>query len=137
MKITYLVFLVPLIILSCKKEVNLGNDFNRLVGHWENVGGDDRIHIEIRENGKMKISKSTERGITRRIEYVYKNPNNQIINGVPWDDFTCFELNRNQDPHNGISFTIHPENDTILVDVGEKVDNFYAKGRITKLVRKL
>lgn len=52
MKVTHIVFLVPLIILSCKKEVHLGNDFNRLIGHWENVGEMIESILKLKKMGK-------------------------------------------------------------------------------------
>lgn len=59
----------------------------------------------------------------------------QNINGTLWDTIECYELDKKQEIYTGKLFTIHPENDTILVDVGETTDNFYSKGRIAKLKR--
>lgn len=54
-------FLFLFVLVSCNKDANLEDDFNRLVGDWKSVEGDDLITMKVKKNGKISISKSFER----------------------------------------------------------------------------
>lgn len=122
-------YLIIILLVACKKEENnLGEEFQRVVGKWENIEGDDRIHITIEASGKIKIEKSTERGQKFKVNYLYKNPNDLIIGGTIWNYYSCYKTYNGETSSVGISYRINSTNDTTRINLGTHVVDFEAQG---------
>ncbi|MES2798515.1 MAG: hypothetical protein V4638_00740 [Bacteroidota bacterium] len=57
----FLVVFTTLFLLSCQKEHNLGEDYNKLIGTWGNIGGDDSVTLFLKPNGVFEYHRSFER----------------------------------------------------------------------------
>jgi hypothetical protein len=53
-----IVALLLLILFSCKKEkLEIGEDFDRIIGNWESINGDDKTFIKVKKKWSYCYSK--------------------------------------------------------------------------------
>lgn len=123
-----LIILILLLAACHKEENNLDSHFSRFVGNWENIDGDDKIHISIQSSGKIKIYKSTERGNFFKVNYIYKNPNTQVIGGSTWNYYTCYKTYKGATTNLALAYRINSTNDTTIINLGTHVADFEAQG---------
>jgi hypothetical protein len=114
-----IVALVLLILFSCKKEkLELGEDFDRIVGNWESINGNDKTFISIEENGKVKVERSTERGQRFRIEETEENNFLKPQIGNNWTAIIC---NNSKSYDQIIYFHKNKKSDTIIFWIGDYI----------------
>lgn len=114
--------------VSCSKNsYNLGSDFEKLIGTWRNINGNQPIEVKIRGNGKVEVHKSIERGISFKTKYFesYSSPN-------PIGSFE-YSLSEEKDIFIGryLTFNCNSNFDTIAFHVGTLLaDNTAQYGEI-------
>ncbi|MES2798468.1 MAG: hypothetical protein V4638_00500 [Bacteroidota bacterium] len=54
----FLVVFMALLLLSCQKEHNLGEDFNKLIGTWASISGDDSSTLIFKSTGIFAYHRS-------------------------------------------------------------------------------
>ncbi|MES2798609.1 MAG: hypothetical protein V4638_01215 [Bacteroidota bacterium] len=123
-----LVVFIVMFHISCQKEHNLGEDFNRLVGNWKSVEGDDLISMTVEKSGKINLYKSFERIHTKKIVRVQKS-----ISSIPnFDFFLIYAKVYNY----GFRYHINNTNDSIyFMDTGGKTEDFQFDYEPTLMIR--
>lgn len=77
----FIVVSIVFILLSCQKEHNLGEDYNKLVGTWGNINGDDSVTVNINSNGLFEYHRSFERRgkfFVKSIKFLYYDAENFV-----------------------------------------------------------
>lgn len=122
-------YLIIILLVACQKEENnLGEEFQRVVGKWENSDGDDRIHITIEASGKIKIEKSTERGRKFKVDKLHYVPSGgTLINGKVWQSYFCYKSKNGENTGIGLMYNLNNTGDSALFNLGTHVETFEAQ----------
>ena len=112
-----------MILFSCKKQaVDIGPDFDRIIGQWKSVNGDERVYITVKKNGVINISKATQRNKKFKITQLIDEPNVHVNSGMEWKAKFCF----NESDLGKSIYYFHKEGneDSIIFYIGDYVENF-------------
>lgn len=128
----YITTVLLLVLFSCRKELNIGSDFDSIVGKWVSINGDDRIYCNVKKSGVIEISKSTQRGRKIKFDNI-KDISLQVSSGPLWKGKECF-LTKNIYQ----SFTFFKKeglNDTVIFLIDDYIENFTSENKDYLFVR--
>ena len=126
-------WILLLILFSCKKQdVNLGPDFDQIIGKWVSINGDDRIYCNVKKSGVFEIGKSTQRGRKIKFDNI-KDISLQVSSGPDWHGRQCYLTNDIYEQFK--FFKKEGVDDTVIFLIGDYVENFASENKDYLFVR--
>jgi hypothetical protein len=118
-----IVALLLLILFSCKKEkLEIGEDFDRIIGNWESINGDDKTFIKVKKNGVIVIASSIHRGKKFKVNKSVEMSNYSVESGPEWKGFYCYN---EVDLSNQLMYFLKDSNsDTVIFKTGRFIEDF-------------
>jgi hypothetical protein len=118
MRLSKLIILL-LFLNSCQKEkLEIGEDFDRIIGKWSSINGDDKTNVSISESGCIKIVRSTERSEKFAISELIKY-NDALLNETYWTK--CLLMNKSNTER--LKFFLNTTADTAIFTIGIYSEN--------------
>lgn len=114
-KALFITFCLLFTTLSCTKPKNLCQEYNLLVGNWENQIGDDKAQMTIFESGKVELKSSIQR---RKVFKTYSCFTGTYKADTTWQTIAL----KGKKDH--LFFLYNSSLDSIKIFVGDKISGF-------------
>lgn len=126
-----------LMMFSCQKETLKNTpEYQRFVGHWENIYSNEKVIIDFEQSGEINIQRSGERSKKYYPNIVYSQTSIYETNGIPWEQFYFDKIHNDKAKVTGHTMTINKTSDSMYFDGGAGIQDFVRDSTFTILLLK-
>jgi len=116
-KLQLLLFTI-IVLFGCQKDsIDLGPDYQKMIGNWISLNQDYPMKICITAKNKVVIYRSIERGIKFKVNRISKKP---TLNLDGWQGFTIYGF-YDKTQADQLSFFANPTFDTLEIFTGSEI----------------